>query len=264
MTIKEARSEVVSSFTIIKGSLIDETYAAFADWNFDESKRENLERIQESSDLGARTANWSRDVRKVLNRRFDPTGRDRPLVELAKADCDREVWRPLLLWHMTRDEFLVRDFIIGWLHPRYLDGTYRIAPSDVVPYLNSLASRPGAQVAEAWKPATTERVATGLLRIAADFRLLSGGATKEFASYHLPDESFLYLLQAIAENATNASQIVESEEWGLFLMDQGDVERELLRLHQYDKVEYEVAGSVVSLKLTAGSPLEFARKLIHG
>ena len=28
------RSNVVSSFTIIKGSLIDETYAVFAGWDF--------------------------------------------------------------------------------------------------------------------------------------------------------------------------------------------------------------------------------------
>ena len=29
-----SRSTVVSSFTIIKGSLVDETYAAFAAWDF--------------------------------------------------------------------------------------------------------------------------------------------------------------------------------------------------------------------------------------
>ena len=62
MTVEQSRAEVVSSFTIIKGSLIDETYAAFANWDFDESKRENLERIQEDVDLGGKSQNWLRDV----------------------------------------------------------------------------------------------------------------------------------------------------------------------------------------------------------
>ena len=38
-----------------------------------------------------RTATWLRDVGKVLNRRFDPDGRDRPLVRLAQQRCDLDV-----------------------------------------------------------------------------------------------------------------------------------------------------------------------------
>ena len=99
--------EVVLSFTIVKGSLIDETYAAFAAWGLvpDEAPESPAVRARDST-FAASSRNWARDVRKVLNRRFDPAGRDRPLVILAKGQCDREVWRPLLLWHMTRDEFL--------------------------------------------------------------------------------------------------------------------------------------------------------------
>ena len=38
----QSRSRVVSSFTIIKGSLIDETYSVFRSWNFAKSRTENL------------------------------------------------------------------------------------------------------------------------------------------------------------------------------------------------------------------------------
>jgi BrxA len=133
-----SRASVVSSFTIIKGSLIDETYAAFQQWDLDRPKATNLERIRANGALASASSNWDRDVAKVLNRRFDPTGRDRALAELAKAGCDREVWKPILLWHMTRDEFLLRDFLVGWLYDRYVDGTYRIRTDDVVPYLQGL------------------------------------------------------------------------------------------------------------------------------
>src|SRR4051794_41088545 len=124
--MSEDRSHVVSSYTIKMGSLIDETYAVFTSWDFSASRYENLKRVRDEGIVGAVSASWALDVTKVLNRRFDPDGRDRPLVELAQAGLDRETWDPLLLWHMTRDEFLVRDFLVSWLFPRYVEGTYRL------------------------------------------------------------------------------------------------------------------------------------------
>lgn len=107
-----SRANVASSFTIVKGAMIDETYAVFAAWDFERTKRENLTRLRDENFIGAATSTWLRDVSKVLSRRFDPQGRDRALVLLAKSGCDLEIWKPLLLWHMTRDEFLLRDFLV--------------------------------------------------------------------------------------------------------------------------------------------------------
>jgi hypothetical protein len=52
--------------------MIDETYAVFAAWDFERSKRENLDRLRDENFVGASSATWLRDVAKVLNRRFDP------------------------------------------------------------------------------------------------------------------------------------------------------------------------------------------------
>lgn len=258
----ESRSQVVSSFTIIKGSLIDETYAAFQSWDFSRSKLENLRFMQESNSIGSQSQNWLRDIRWVLNRRFDPEDRDRALVELAQGECDRSVWKPILLWHMTRDEFMVRDFLVHWLYQQYVNGVYRVQPDDVLPYLGSLTKRKGIRWSGKWSSTTTNRVASGLLRIAADFELLTGTAVKEFASYHMPDESFLYLLHAIAQSEPNARRIIDSPDWHLYLMDGGDVERELLHLHQFRQLEYETAGSLARLDLPAESPNAYARELV--
>jgi hypothetical protein len=258
----ESRSQVVSSFTIIKGSLIDETFTAFESWDFSLPKVENLRLMQARNTIGSQSQNWLRDVRKVINRRFDPDGRDRPLVELAQGGCDRSVWKPLLLWHMTRDEFLVRDFLTEWLYQQYIDGVYRVQPSDVVPYLESLAKKKGISWSGGWSSVTIDRVASGLLRIAADFGLLAGVIVREFASYHLPDESFLYLLHAIAQSEPSARRIIESPDWHLFFMDAGDVERELLRLHQFHRLEYEVAGTLARLDLPADSLGTYVRELV--
>ena len=256
-----SRSKVVSSFTIIKGSLIEETYAVFRDWNSERSKFENLRRVREENSIGATSAHWARDVAKVVNRRFDPEGRDRPLVDLALQGCRPDVWKPLLLFHMTRDEFLVRDFLIHWLYPHFVEGTHRLHTDDVAEYLSTLGKRKGIEWSGEWTESTTERVASGLLRIATDFGLLTGTAYREFASYHLPDESFLYLLYALAGTEHNARHVVEAEDWRMFLMDPSDVDRELLRLHQFKEVNYQVAGSLIELKLPHETLADYAREL---
>jgi len=255
------RSHVASSFTTVKGALIDETYAAFVGWDSRQSKRKNLDRLRAENYIGARSVTWLRDVAKVLNRRFDTEGRDRPLVLLAQHGLRIEEWKPLLLWHMTRDEFLVRDFLQTYLFNAYDAGVFRIRLEDVQAYLVSISER-GAITEHAWSSQTTKRVAAGLLRIAVDFGLLRGSAVKEFASYHLPERSFLYLLHAMRDVNLSPSKFVVSPDWRLFLMRASDVEHELLRLHQFRKLEYQAAGSLVQIGLPCRSAGEYAERMV--
>jgi hypothetical protein len=165
-----------------------------------------------------------------------------------------------MLWHITRDEFLLRDFLANWLYPQFEDGAYRLRPEDLADYLATVPDR-GGQVEHDWTPATTKRVEAGLLKAAADFGLLKGTQVREFASYHLPERSFLYILHAIRDQVTSPTKIIESPEWRMYLMAPQDVERELLRLHQYRKLHYEAAGSLVQLTLPYDSALDYAKAI---
>lgn len=259
MTVS-ARAHVASSFTLIKGAMIDETYAVFAEWDFARSKRQNLDRLRAQNFIGASTSTWLRDVAKVLNRRFEPNNRDRALVVLAKGGCTIDEWKPLLLWHMTRDEFLLRDFLLNWLFPAYVAGVFRVQPEDIYDYLRNIGKR-GATTEHPWTETTLKRVAAGLLKIAVDFGLLRGSVFKEFASYHLPERSFLYLLHAIRDETENPRKVIDAQDWRMFLMRPADVEQELLQLHQYRKLDYQVAGSLVQLKLPCASSCEYAERM---
>ena len=254
-----ARGHVVSSFTVIKGAMIDETYAVFAAWDFTCSKRDNLDRLRRDNFIGASSATWLRDIAKVLNRRFDPEGRDKPLVILAQRGVPLDEWKPVLLWHMTRDEFLVRDFIQTWLFEAYDSGIFRIYTEDVEKYLEGISER-GATTEHAWSEQTRKRVAAGLLKIAVDFGLLRGATSKEFASFHLPESSFLYLLHVMLEEQLAPNKVAVSLEWRLFLMRPANVEHELLRLHQYRKLDYQVAGSLVQISLPYRNTCEYAER----
>jgi hypothetical protein len=257
--VSTARAGVVSSFTVIKGSMIEETHAIFRDWDFNHTREENLRRVRDENTIGATSANWLRDVYKVLHRRFDPNGRDRPLVWLAKSAVSMDVWKPVLLWHMTRDEFLVRDFFTTWLFDEHRDGAYRIRTTDLHRYLRKLHAR--GLVEQEWTESTLNRVASALLRMAVDFGLMSGSAVREFASYHLPEPSFMYLLHALYDAHGNGRDVVHSPDWRLFLMDAAAVERELYRLHQFRRLRFEVAGSLMELSLPCPSANAYAEEL---
>jgi hypothetical protein len=66
------RADVVSSFTAIKGTMLEETYAVFQRWDLHASKRENLDQLREDNYIAASSGTWLRDVAKVINRRYDP------------------------------------------------------------------------------------------------------------------------------------------------------------------------------------------------
>ena len=255
------RANVASSFTLIKGAMIEETYAVFAAWDFGSSKKENLERLRSENFIGVRTAARLRDFIFVLNRRFDPSDRDRALVLLAKSGCPIEEWKPILLWHMTRDEFLLRDFLVNWLFPAFTSGAYRVRPEDLYPHIRSVALR-GGKIEHVWSETTLNRVAAALLKMSVDFGLLRGSAVKEFAGYHLPERSFLYIVYALREHAQSPRKVLASEDWRMFLMSPSDVEQELLRLHQFCKVDYQIAGSIVQLTLPCANAYEYAERMV--
>jgi hypothetical protein len=59
----------------------------------------------------------------------------------------------------------------------------------------------------------------------------------------------------------NPRKVIDSEDWRMFLMRPADVEQELLRLHQYRKLDYQVAGSLVQLNLPCASSCEYAARM---
>lgn len=245
----------ISSFGIIKGPMIAESYACFRAWDWALTKGQNFQRLRAENLVGASTTAWLRDVSKALSSRFDPDNLDRPLALLAMKDPGLDTWKHLLLWHWAQSEYLLRMFLLEWLGPRVREGHIRFKPDEVVPSLEKLWRR-GGPVDGAWTEATTKRVATGLLKIAAAFGLMEGGTVKTLAPYHLPEPCFLYVLRALLDREGSANKAVKSPDWGVFLMEPHAVKQELLRLHQYRKLEYHAAGTLVELTMPQSNLLD--------
>jgi len=161
---------------------------------------------------------------------------------------------------VAQSEILLGSFLVEWLFPRYKDGVLRLQAKDLYPYLRELPKR--RLIKHPWKETTLRRVASALLRMSTDFGLTQGRGMLAFVPYRLPDESFLYVLHAMAELQPNAGEMIQSPQWRIFLLDPDAVEREIYRLHQYRKLRYEAAGSIRSLELPSVSAEAYALELV--
>jgi len=241
-----------------KGALVQETYRLFQGWRDDATFQVNFDR-DFSGALG--TLAWQREVKATLSARFGDFANARPLLVLARGGLQLDSWVQCYSVWLAIHEPLFRDFICEWLYPEYAVGRYCVRTEDVVHHL-----------AKAWNAAGKAhrlseygllRTARDLLRMARDLRILEGkGPAKTFASIHINDDVALFVCHLITECEGTPSKVPASNLWRLFLMSAERVHEMLLRLHQFRRVEYHVAGSLVQLSLPCSNPSEYAERAL--
>jgi hypothetical protein len=246
-----------------KGALIAETRAVLRLWNPEQGVTENLQTSLAENAVGARSAAWLGEIKSTLCSRLSELSAAEleSLAALARSRAEDDVWRACLHYHSGRADLIYYRFATDWLFEHFRRGTYRIRTGDVVPFVAAsfrTASGAGHDLSEYGQV----RAARDLLRMATDFGILQGTAWKEFTQLHLSDESLVYLLHTMAQSEPNARRVVESQSWRMFLMSPLDVEREILRLHQFKSLHYEVAGSLAQLTLPFASATEYVQELL--
>jgi len=240
-----------------KGVLVEETYELFAGWNDGLSETDNLKAISGRH----ATAGWEREVRATLHRRLRHIDRIRPLIALAKGGMALPDWRDCLRLWIGATEQPFHDFAIGWLFAEHEKGRHQIRTEDLHVYVDKMVQGRGPKA----KPLSEYgkvRAARDLLRIAADLAMLTGGGpVKNFASISMSDDVTMFYVHMIADLESNAAKMPSSRLWRLAYMSPPDVHVALLRLHQYKRLSYEVAGNVVQVGLPFGSALECAKRI---
>ncbi len=246
---------------IRKGPLIEETYRIFLEWDLDKPFSENIDCARKHNTPGADNESWLREITTTLSSLFSKDSLLDSLIILAK-NTDLEIWRPCVLWHIGRIDEIYYRFATEWLEPEHSSGRFLIRTSDVEPFVRQLTQHRLIKKKKGLSDYGVIRAARDLLRFSTAFGLLTGTVVHEFTSYHLPEASFIYLLHAMSEVYKNPRDMIDSSDWHLYLMNSNDVERELLRLHQYRKLHYEVAGSLVELSLPCASTSAYVKEML--
>lgn len=252
-------SPPISQRLIRKGALIEDTYNLFRNWKDEMSFDQNFNRSFHGS---FRSEAWKKEVHSTLGRRFRDLKAANSLILLARSGYDISDWKYCLHFWIAIHETLYNLFLATWLYPEYQSGRFSLRTEDAVQHVltvwksNNSGSRPLSEYGAI-------RTARDLLRMARDFGLLEGeGPTKTFSSVHLSDELILYFCHIIASEENSTSRVLTSKLWKLLLLSQDQVHAHLLRLHQYRKLEYHVAGSIVELKLPCASACQYTERMV--
>lgn len=244
-----------------KGILVSETYQTLAGWDFGRSIRENLNRVSQTNPIGAANAAWLREVTVTLSSRFRSPEVVEPLALLAKGSLPLPEWRWFLLWQTRITDLLFFRFVVEWLFPHFERGVHNMRAEQVAPFFRNLVSEMAGQQREISDYGVI-RGGRDLLRMAADFGLVDGKASKNFVPNHVPETAFLWALHDLYSLTPNALKVIHDPSWRLFLLSPIAVEREILDLHQFQKLDYQTAGSLSQLKLPFPDAVTYLRSLL--
>jgi hypothetical protein len=241
-----------------KGALVQETYEVFAAWDDGLSDVQNLK-----SSLSRRysTAGWEREVNATLHRRLRHLNRIRPLIALAKGGMSIPDWRDCLRLWIGATEQPFHDFATGWLFAEHEKGRYQVRTDDVRQFFEKVAGIRGLK-AKPFSEYGKLRAARDLLRVASDLGMLIGdGPVKTFASIAMSDDVMMFYAHMIADLEGNPVKMPASRLWRLAYLSPQDVHVALLRLHQFKRLNYQVAGNIVQVSLPFRNALECAERV---
>jgi len=248
---------VFSQRFLRKGPLVEETYRLFAGWNDAETVAENLGRGLAG---GFRTVAWEREVRATTSARLKNLEGLRALIVLARKGMRLGDWRDCWRLWVGATEEPFGGFVRDWLFSERQSGRYQVQSKDVREYATKAWSRHSPK-----RPLSEHgvvRAARDLIRVSAELGLLSGkGTARTFTSVPLSDDVLLFYILTISELEGSSAKAPSSPLWRFAMIPEEEVHSTLLHLHQFRRLDYQVAGSLVQLSLPFPSALAFAESL---
>lgn len=193
----------------------------------------------------------------VYRRTFLPRFVDGPIPNawkfarpLEDANASVQVVRPAYYWISARGEPLMADFCREFIFPRQAIVRAGIGTEEVLGWLREKGCP--------WSPTVATKVARGLLAALRDFGILEGRARKRLSGSVLPVPGFSYLARCLRETGAVSRTLLTHPDWQLFLLNPNDVEHLFLSAHQERLLEYQAAGSSVSITFPSLSLEEYA------
>lgn len=248
---------VFSQRYLRKGPLVEETYRLFSGWIDDRTLAENLD---EAFGGMFPTIAWEREVRATTSARLKNIDALRPLIVLARSGMKLDDWRDCWRLWVGATEEPFGGFVRDWLFPRMQSGKGSFQAKDVREYATSAWSRHSPK-----RPLSEHgviRAARDLVHTAAQLGLVSGeGPVKTVSVSAMGDEVRMFYVQMIANLEGSAAKVPGSDLWRMAMVSTSEAHVAILHLHQFRRLDYQVAGSLVQLTLPYPSALAFAESL---
>ena len=255
----ETSSGSIYSTKIIKaGALLSDTKLLLEYWDDEVDVDENLERIKRWNLFGKASRSRVEDILLIFRQRYlsDPDSLN-ALVTLAKSRMPAEALDRILYFQAARSDLLLHDLVTQVLAEWTERGDREVRPAEVQNWISEQVAE--GKTERPWSESVQRRVVQGLLSALRDFGILEGQVKKCLAYPYLPVEAFAFIAFQLYLGGHSGERLLNSEEWRLFLVPDGMVERFFLEAHQEGLLEYYAAGPVVRLDFPVQSLEEYAR-----
>lgn len=226
---------------------IDESKTILSTYVECESHEELERQVVEGNILNKNTDEYRTNILREVTRRHIPEKEEyieTPLMQVVTADVRSDVVDWCLYYEFAQDPF-IRTITTDFLYPEFERGTLSVQADEVVDFIESIQD--GYADLRERSESTINEAATKYLTALRNFGLLEGTQRKEFAVTYIPDETIAYVVYTLFQKGTNsASEVIEHEDWKLFLMNESEVQRRIQDISpQY--VTYKKRGSTERL-----------------
>ena len=230
-------------------SYIDETKRILQAYSDCQSYDELERMVVEDNILNKNTDEYRMNILREVTRRHIPSKdeySETSLMRILSADVRSDVADWCLYYEFAQDPF-IRLITIEFLYPEFERGTLSVNGEDIVTFIQSIKDDYSDLCDRSDE--TITQAASSYLTALRNFGLLEGRQKKEFAVTYIPDETIAYVVYRLFdEEATSASDVIEHDDWKLFLMDESEVQRRIRDISpQY--INYEKRGSTERLRM---------------
>lgn len=255
----ETSSGSIYSTRIIKaGALLPDTKLLLENWDDEVDVETNLERIKRWNLFGKTSRSRVEDILLVFRQRYlkDPELL-KALVTFAKSRMPAESLDCILYFQAARSDLLLHDLVTQVLAEWAERGDKEVRPAEIQHWIEEQVT--AGKTEKPWSESVQRRVVQGLLSALRDFGILEGQVKKRIAYPYLPVDAFAFIAFQLYLDGHSGERLLNSEEWKLFLVPDGMVERFFLEAHQEGLLEYYAAGPVVRLDFPVTNLEEYAR-----
>jgi hypothetical protein len=256
-----AAPQILTSKIIKAGALVADTKTMLANWDINLGVSENINRLQTSNLFGKASRSRIEDILAVFRQRYlGSSDLIKALIALSNGLAAPELLDSVLYYYTAMNDSLVKACVLEFIWPRYEKGFREVPLALVKQWIGDQVV--AGRTTNAWSAKTIERCAQELLCTLRDFRLLEGGVAKSIIPRFTPVPAVAFVAFAMAHAGSSARQVVESQDWGLFLMQPSLVSEMFIEANQHHLLTYSFAGSVQRLDFPATSLEEYAHVVI--
>ena len=258
---KAAAPQVFTSKIIKAGALIADTKTMLANWDSNANVSQNINNLQMSNLFGKASRSRIEDILAVFRQRYlGSSDLIKALIALTNGLAAPELLDSVLYYYTAMNDSLVKACVLEFIWPRYENGFREIPLALVKQWICDQVV--AGRTTSVWSTETIERCAQGLLSTLRDYRLLDGEVSKAIIPRFTPVPAVAFVAFAMAHAGSSARQVVDNENWRLFLMQPSLVSEMLVEANQYHLLTYSFAGSIQRLDFPATSLEEYAHVVI--